>query len=75
MCLAVVGKVVEIETDKALADIEGTLVPINIDLTPKASLGSYVLIHAGFAITEIDEEDGLEIKALLNKMTQVLDNV
>jgi hydrogenase expression/formation protein HypC len=70
-----VGKVVGIETDKALADIEGNLVAINIDLTPEASIGSYVLIHAGFAITKIDEEDGLEIKALLNKMAEVLDNV
>lgn len=75
MCLAVVGKVVQVEVDHALIDVEGVLVNINIQLTPNVSEGSYLLIHAGFAIAIMEQEEFLETQALLNQMSSVLDHV
>lgn len=75
MCLAVVGKVVQVEGDCALIDVEGVLLNINIQLTPKVSEGSYLLIHAGFAIATMEQEEFFETQALLNQISSVLDQV
>ena len=75
MCLAVVGKVVQVEKDHALIDVEGVLVNINIQLTSNVSEGSYLLIHAGFAIATMEQEEFFETQALLNQMSSVLDHV
>lgn len=75
MCLAVIGKVVQVGDDKALSDVEGNLVNINIQLTPDVCEGGYLLIHAGFAIATMEEEEFFETQALLNQISRVLDNV
>jgi len=75
VCLAVVGKVVQVEKDHALIDVEGVLVNINIQLTSNVSEGSYLLIHAGFAIATMEQEEFFETQALLNQMSSVLDHV
>lgn len=73
MCLAVIGKVVRVEDDYALIDVEGVLVNINIQLTPNAGEGSYLLVHAGFAIATMEQEEFVETQALLKQMSSVLD--
>lgn len=75
MCLAVVGKVIEIEENCATVDILGNLVKINIQLTPEAIAGTLVLIHAGFALSIVSQEEGLEIERLLHKIDLVLYHV
>jgi hydrogenase expression/formation protein HypC len=71
MCLAVPGKVISIEGDVARVDYGGITRKANISLV-KASVGTYVLIHAGYAIEVLDEEEAkktLEIwDELLEKM-------
>ena len=57
MCLAVPARIVEMEGDKAVADAIGNRWNIRTTLTPEVKLGDIVLIHAGFAITTIDEEE------------------
>jgi hydrogenase expression/formation protein HypC len=57
MCLAVPGKIIECHETEALVDLQGNRLRISKILTPDASLGDWVLVHAGFAITTISEED------------------
>ncbi|RKY08733.1 MAG: HypC/HybG/HupF family hydrogenase formation chaperone [Planctomycetota bacterium] len=57
MCLAVPARIVELADDRAVVDAMGNRWKCRTTLTPDVKLGDIVLIHAGFAITTIDEEE------------------
>lgn len=62
MCLAVPGRVLSIEGDdpafrSASVDFCGVRKTINLAFTPEAQKGDFVLVHVGFAISRIDEEE------------------
>ena len=60
MCLAVPGKIIEIQGDKATIEYgQGVTNTANISLVD-AKVGDYVLVHAGFAIQRLDEKEALE---------------
>ena len=59
MCLAVPGKVVEIDGNDARVDFGGVLQTVNVSLVD-VKPGEYVIVHAGFAIEVIDEEGAME---------------
>jgi hydrogenase expression/formation protein HypC len=65
MCLAVPVKIVEIEGNRATVDFAGNRRSAGLMLVPEAKVGDYVLLHAGFAITVLDEADALESLKLL----------
>lgn len=60
MCLAVPAQIVACEGDEAVVDLLGNRLTINRIMTPQADVGSWVLVHAGFSITELDEEAARE---------------
>jgi len=60
MCLAVPGKVLEIEGDRAKVDYGGVIRDANVSLVP-AKVGDYVVVHAGFAIEIMDEEEAKQV--------------
>lgn len=60
MCLAVPGKVLECSGSEAVVDLQGNRLRVSTALTPGVQRGEWLLIHAGFAITKIDERDALE---------------
>jgi hydrogenase expression/formation protein HypC len=72
MCLSVPGKIVKIKNNMARVDVGGMLRDISLDLCPEVSLGEYVLIHAGFAIQKVDEEEAKETLDLLRKMAEAI---
>ena len=57
MCLAFPAKVLEIEGDLATVERSGVKRSASLMLLPEAKVGDYVLIHAGFAMQIIDEEE------------------
>ena len=70
VCLAIPGKIIKIEADKqhALIDYgEGTERKANISLV-KVKKGDYVLVHAGFAIQVVDEQEAQETLELFRSM-------
>jgi hydrogenase expression/formation protein HypC len=70
MCLAIPGKVVCVEQDKAKVDFgEGVLREVNVALVT-AKAGDYVLVHAGYAIQVLDEKEALETLNLWNEILQ-----
>jgi hydrogenase expression/formation protein HypC len=72
MCLAVPGKVIEIEGDGELrmgkVDFSGVQRQACLAYVPEVELGDYVLVHVGFAISRIDEEAAHETLAALKEM-------
>ena len=73
MCLAMPGRVMEITRpegshgDIATVDFQGTRIEVSLAMTPEADIGSWVLVHAGFAITVLDEEMARETWGLLEE--------
>lgn len=65
MCLAVPGKLIECADDRATVDCNGNRLRICSVLTPDARPGDWVLVHAGFSITKLDETDALEVWSYL----------
>ena len=68
MCLGVVGRIEEINGDRAIEEIMGVQREISIVLVPEIKVGQYVMIHAGFAINPIDEEAAKETEEILRKV-------
>ncbi len=60
MCLAVPAKVVACSGDEATVDLQGNTLQISRIMTPDAGVGDWVLVHAGFAIAQLDEAEALE---------------
>ncbi|MCL6106975.1 MAG: HypC/HybG/HupF family hydrogenase formation chaperone, partial [Actinobacteria bacterium] len=60
MCLAVPAKIIEIDGQQAIVEIGGLRKQASIVLLPEAVTGDYVLLHAGFAISMVDEKEALE---------------
>ncbi len=70
MCIAFPGKIVSIDDNRAIIDIEGTRREAFLDLIDEeVSIGDYVICHAGFAIHKVDEELAQEKLALLRELT------
>ncbi|ASJ08702.1 hydrogenase [Thermococcus siculi] len=61
MCLAVPGRIIEIEGKTAVVDFGGVKREVRLDLLPDVSVGDYVIVHTGFAIERLDEKRALEI--------------
>jgi len=57
MCVALPMKLTSLEGHEGIAEQEGLKVKINTMLLPEAEIGDYVIVHAGFAIQLVDEED------------------
>jgi len=71
MCLAIPGRVVEIVDEQALlakVDVSGVVRNVNVGLLDGVSPGDWVLIHVGFALSKVDEEEAQATLALLAQM-------
>lgn len=60
MCLAIPGKILEINGNSALVDLDGIKQKTIIALIQNPEVGKYVIIHAGYAIEMMDEKDALD---------------
>jgi hydrogenase expression/formation protein HypC len=71
MCLAIPGQIVEhvdAATHLAKVDVAGVRRTVNIGLLDDADVGDWVLIHVGFAISKVDEEEAHATLALVSAM-------
>ncbi len=67
MCLAVPGKIVRIEGDVGEIDFGGVIRKANVSMV-EGKVGDWAIVHAGFAIEIIDEEEALETIKLWNEV-------
>jgi hydrogenase expression/formation protein HypC len=71
VCLAIPGQIIEIvDEPRRLARVEvaGVRRTVNIGLLDEAGTGDWVLIHVGFAISQIDEDEAIATRRLLEQM-------
>ncbi len=71
MCLAVPARITEInDSGHARVDYLGNEVKTNLTLLPQAKVGDWVIIHAGFAISLLDEEEARETLRLFREIAE-----
>jgi hydrogenase expression/formation protein HypC len=78
MCLAVPGRILEIEGADPLlragrVDFAGTVKRVNLAYVPEASVGDYVMVHVGFAIAVVDEAEAQRVLGYLSEMGDLAD--
>ena len=70
MCLGIPSRIVEIHDESAVIDVDGVRREANVQLLENPSVGDYVIVHAGFAITTIDPDAARETLALLSDLAR-----
>ena len=77
MCLAIPGRVIEtFESDgmkSAKVSFGGTVKQVCLEYTPEAEPGDYVLVHVGFALSRIDQDEAERTYKLLEEIGQLTD--
>jgi hydrogenase expression/formation protein HypC len=71
VCLGIPAEIVELvdaDAGIAKAEISGVRRKVSVALCPEAEIGDWVLVHVGFALSRIDEDEARETLALLEQM-------
>lgn len=68
MCLSIPAKVISVEGHMARASIGNNITDVSLQLVENVIPGDYVLLHAGFAIEVINEQEAMETIKLLNEV-------
>lgn len=79
MCLAIPGKLLTIDASSnpvmGTVDFGGIRKKICLSWTPEARPGDYVIVHVGFALSTVDEQEALETLRLFREMDGSLDEL
>jgi hydrogenase expression/formation protein HypC len=74
MCLAIPGRINTIEKQGPLTmanvDFSGVIKEVCIEWVPGAKVGDYVIVHAGFALSLLNEAEAIESLKLIHEATQ-----
>ena len=78
MCLAVPGKIISIDGDDPIfrsgkVTFGGITKTINLAYVPEAKIDDYVLVHVGFAISIVDEEEAMQVFEYIKKMGELME--
>ena len=73
MCLAIPARIIKLDGDKAVVDAMGNQYKAKTTLLPEAKVGDLVLIHAGFAISLVDEEEAKKTWQLIAEINEFND--
>jgi hydrogenase expression/formation protein HypC len=68
MCLSIPAKILSIDGQTAKASVGGAIVNASLHLVDDAEVGDYILIHTGFALQKISEEEALETIRLIRDL-------
>ena len=78
MCLAIPGNILSIIDDNPLTrcgkvNFGGVVKEVNLAYVPEADIGDYVIVHAGFAISTLDEEEANRVFDYLDEIAELPD--
>ena len=76
MCLAIPGKVASISGDDPLlrsgkVDFGGILKDVSLAYVPEVKVGDYVIVHVGFALSRVDEDEAKQVFEYLRQMQEL----
>jgi len=70
MCLGVPMKVIELFENTAVVELSGTTRVVSTALLEKVSVGEHVIVHAGFGIQVLNEEEAEETLSLIRQLVE-----
>ncbi len=73
MCLAIPSRIIDIQDKVAIVDVDGVKREASIMLLEDVKKGDYVIVHAGFAISKLDEESAKQTLKELREMLELSD--
>jgi len=68
MCLSVPAKILSVEGNMAKASVGGAIVQASLHLVDGVKAGDYILVHSGFALQKVSEEEALETLRLIRDL-------
>jgi len=75
MCLGIPGKIIEVReidlTKMGKVDFNGVELEVCLEATPEAKVDDYVIVHAGFAISVLNEAEANETLSILNEIDEI----
>jgi hydrogenase expression/formation protein HypC len=76
MCLAVPGRITSISGEDPLmrtgkVDFGGILKEVSLAYVPEVKIGDYVIVHVGFALSRVDEEEAMQVFEYLREMQEL----
>lgn len=71
MCLAIPMKIIQIDGENGILEYKGIQKKINLSLVQPVEIGEYVLVHTGFAIQKIDEEEFYKTMEILEEESKI----
>lgn len=76
MCLAIPGKVLSINGEDPLArmgkiDFSGVIKQASLAYVPEVNVGDYVIVHVGFALSKVDEEEAQKVFEYLKQIGEL----
>jgi hydrogenase expression/formation protein HypC len=79
MCLAVPGKVIEIKDDSSglrmgRVSFGGVIKDVSLAYVPEVNVNDYVIVHVGFAISKVDEEEANQVFEYLKQIEDISDS-
>lgn len=72
MCLAIPMRISEIQGESGIAEVRGVSRKIDLSLVQPAGVGDFVLVHTGFALQKIDEEEYQRTLSILQELGEGL---
>ena len=79
MCLAIPGKLISLDTASTprmgIVSFGGIQKKVCLEWLPEASVGNYVIVHVGFALSTVDEAEALETIRMFQQMGEGLDEL
>jgi len=78
MCLAIPGKITSVTGDDPLwrmgkVDFGGVVKEVSLAYVPEANVGDYVIVHVGFALSRVDEEEAKKVFQYLKEMDELME--
>jgi hydrogenase expression/formation protein HypC len=78
MCLAIPGKVLSISGDDPLTrmgkiDFSGVVKEASLAYVPEVNIGDYVIVHVGFALSKVDEDEAQKVFGYLKQIGELDD--
>jgi hydrogenase expression/formation protein HypC len=70
MCLAIPVRILELKGDMAVGEVGGVERDVSVVMTPGVKVGDYVIVHAGFAIQVVDQQEAKENLRFLRELAR-----
>jgi len=76
MCLAIPGKIVEITVEDPInrtgrVSFGGVIREVNLSCVPEAKVGDFVIVHVGFAISKVDEQEAQQVFEYVKQLDEL----